>query len=316
MSVWSCFKPYCRWVVLGGTLFFLAKAFKDHWQEVASVSITGTGWVTLAIALGVTLLAHIWSGWVWTWILRELNQPVTTTYFVRVYLKTNIAKYLPGNVWHYYGRIAAAKNAGVPVNAATLSVLLEPLLMAAAALMIVLLDLQPAIINSRLVLQELPLLGLAIVLIAVHPRFLNFALQFVSRLKLKANKSNSTDTSDLRVKHYPLRPLLGELGFIIFRGTGFLLTLVALGSVALNQIPLLFAAFSLAWLLGLVVPIAPGGLGVFEATAIALLDQHFSTGLVISAIALYRLISILAETTGAGLAWLNERFLLRHKLSK
>jgi len=41
-------------------------------------------------------------------------------------------QYLPGNVWHY-GRISAAVKAGVSGSAATLSVLLEPLLMAAAA---------------------------------------------------------------------------------------------------------------------------------------------------------------------------------------
>ena len=172
--------------------------------------------------------------------------------------------------------------------------------------MIVLLDLQPAIINSRLVLQELPLLGLVTVLIAVHPRFLNFALQFVSRLKLKANNSSAVDASAFQLVRYPLRPLLGELGFIGLRGTGFLLTLLALKPLELSQIPLLLGAFSLAWLLGLVVPGAPGGLGVFEATAIALLGQRFPPGLVISAIALYRLVSILAEAAGAGLAWLDE----------
>jgi uncharacterized membrane protein YbhN (UPF0104 family) len=75
----------------------------------------------------------------------------------------------------------------------------------------------------------------------------------------------------------------------------------------LSQIPLLLGAFSLAWLLGLVVPGAPGGLGVFEATAIALLEQRLSPGLLISAIALYRLVSILAESAGAGLAWLDEQ---------
>jgi uncharacterized membrane protein YbhN (UPF0104 family) len=82
----------------------------------------------------------------------------------------------------------------------------------------------------------------------------------------------------------------------------------ALFSVKLSQIPLLFGAFSFAWVLGLVVPGAPGGLGVFEATAIALLQHRFPAALVISAIALYRLISILAETAGAALASLDERF--------
>lgn len=135
-------KSYSRWLILGGTLFFLVKAFKNNWHEVAAIRIEALGWATLAIALCVTLLAHIWSGWVWTWMLDELNQPVPRKVFIQVYLKTNIAKYLPGNVWHYYGRITAAKNAGVTANIATVSVLLEPLLMAAGALIVVLLCLQ------------------------------------------------------------------------------------------------------------------------------------------------------------------------------
>lgn len=134
----SLLKPYFRWMILGGTIFFIASAIHQHWQEVAAIRITATGYLNLAIALLVTLLAHIWSGWVWSWILRELNQPAPGLWSIRVYLTTNLAKYLPGNVWHFYGRVFAAKNAGFSVGAATLSVLLEPLLMAAAALAIVL----------------------------------------------------------------------------------------------------------------------------------------------------------------------------------
>ncbi len=293
-------------MILGGTLFFLANALKDHWQEVAAIRIDAVGWATLAIAVGVTLLAHTWSGWVWTWILQELNQPVSSSQLIQIYLKTNIAKYLPGNVWHYYGRITAAKTAGVSGSAATLSVLLEPLLMAAAALAIVLLSIQSVAMNSRVTLQGLSLLGLAAVLMAIHPWFLNVAIRFLGRLKLKATNSSAVDAS-VGLVRYPLRPLLGELGFLGLRGTGFLLTLLALKPLELSQIPLLLGAFSFAWLLGLVVPGAPGGIGVFEATALALLEQRFSPGLIISAIALYRLVSILAEAAGAGLAWLDER---------
>lgn len=305
-QIWSRFKPYCPWLILGGTLFFLTKAFKDNWQEVAAIRITALGWATLAIALGVTLFAHIWSGWVWTWMLAELNQPVCSSQFVQVYLKTNIAKYLPGNVWHYYGRILAAKNAGVTANVATLSVLLEPLLMAAAALIVVLFSIQSLAFTTQSNFRGLIILVLVTVAIALHPRFLNLALRFFSRLKLKSTKSNTVDVNAFQVKRYPWRPMLGELGFVGLRGIGFLLTVLALKSVEMSQIPLLMGAFSLAWLLGLVIPGAPGGLGVFEVTAIALLHQ-FSAGLVVGAIALYRLVSILAEAAGAGLAWLDEQ---------
>ncbi|MFO5475383.1 MAG: UPF0104 family protein, partial [Dolichospermum sp.] len=107
-------KKIFRWLILGGTLFFLLKAFKDNWSGVSSIRINITGWLILGSATAVTLLAHIWAGWVWTWVLKELNQSVSSIEFIQVYLKTNIAKYLPGNVWHYYGRIIAAKNANIP----------------------------------------------------------------------------------------------------------------------------------------------------------------------------------------------------------
>lgn len=305
-QILSCLKPYSRWLILGGTLFFLVKAFKDNWQEVAAIRIEALGWAHIAIALGITLLAHIWSGWVWTWMLDELNQPVPSSQFIQVYLKTNIAKYLPGNVWHYYGRIRAAKNAGITTEVATLSVLLEPLLMAASALIVVLLSIQFIAINVQNNLRLLLIFVLAAVLIGVHPRFLNLAIHFFSRLKLKST-SNTANVKTFQVKRYPWRPLLGELGFIGLRGGGFLLTILALQSVGMSQIPLLMGAFSLAWLLGLLIPGAPGGLGVFEVTAIALLQHSFSPGLVVSAIALYRLVSILAETAGAGLAHLDQQ---------
>ncbi|MEH2263394.1 lysylphosphatidylglycerol synthase transmembrane domain-containing protein [Nostoc sp.] len=301
-------KQFLRWIILGGTLFFLAKALKDNWIGVTAIHIDGVGWAIIAIATGITLLAHTWAGWIWTWILQELNQPVSSPQFIQVYLKTNIAKYLPGNIWHYYGRIVAAKNANVSAGAATLSVLLEPLLMLAAALIIIVLcSSQFAAANTTLVTQILQLLSLAVVLCAIHPWFLNPVIRFLYRLKAKKSVATTEETVPLSLKSYPVRPLLGELGFMGLRATGFILTMFALGSLNLNQIPLLLGAFSCAWLLGLVIPGAPGGLGVFEATAYQLLQYHFPAAVVFSAIALYRLISILAETAGAALAWLDER---------
>ncbi|MEH2052869.1 lysylphosphatidylglycerol synthase domain-containing protein [Nostoc sp.] len=301
-------KQFFRWIILGGTLFFLGKALKDNWSEVTAIRIDDVGWAIMAIATGITLLAHTWAGWIWAWILQELNQPVSSPQFIQVYLKTNVAKYLPGNIWHHYGRIVAAKNANIPTGAATLSVLLEPLLMLAAALIIIVLcSSQFAPANTTLVIRILQLLSLAVVLCAIHPWFLNPVIRFLYRLKAKKSAATTQPTVPFSLKSYPLRPLLGELGFMGLRATGFILTISALGSLNANQIPLLLGAFSCAWLLGFVVPGAPGGLGVFEATAYELLRHHFPAALVFSAIALYRLISILAETAGAILAWLDER---------
>lgn len=297
--IWIRLKPYLRWVILGGTVFFLAKALKDHAAEVAAIRIGTTGAILLAIALGVTLLAHIWSGWVWGWILHTLNHPVSGFWSVRVYLKTNIAKYVPGNIWHFYGRIVASTEAGIPLKTATLSVLLEPLLMAAAALLI-------ALLGSLQKNWMLQVLSLAIVLIGLHPLILNPVLGFLGKLKLKKSGPVVTDTATLQLKSYPFLPLLGEIAFLGLRGAGFLLTLLALSSFDPVKIPLLFSGFSIAWLLGLIVPGAPGGIGVFEATALSILGEDFSTGILLGAVALYRIVSISAEAIGAFLAHIEE----------
>jgi hypothetical protein len=94
-------KTILRWVILGTTLVFVGKALQNNWLEVTAIRIDEGGWSILAIATGVTLLGHIWAGWIWTWVLRELKQSVPSSRFIQVYLKTNLAKYLPGNVWHY-----------------------------------------------------------------------------------------------------------------------------------------------------------------------------------------------------------------------
>ncbi|MBD1996374.1 UPF0104 family protein [Leptolyngbya sp. FACHB-541] len=298
-------KPYLRWFILGGTLFFIAKTLRDHWQEVASIRVGAEAWGYLAIALTITLLAHVWTGWVWGWILAGLNHPVSGFWSSRVYLQTNVAKYLPGNVWHFYGRAWAAKAAGIPLEIASLSVLLEPLLMAAAALIV-------ALVSSSAAYKGLQLLGLGVVLVAVHPRSLNPATRLVGRLKKPKTGVDADSTENPApvippIQHYPFLPLLGELIFLGLRGAGFCFTVMALTAITWKQVPLLLGAFSVAWLLGLIIPGAPGGIGVFEATAIALLDNHFPPAMVVSAVAVYRLVSLLAELAGAGIAWLYSR---------
>lgn len=294
-------KLYVRWFILGVTLFFLGKTFILRWQEIVAVRLNAQGWLLLTAALIVTLLAHIWSGWVWTWILASFNLCWHQGASIRLYLLTNIAKYLPGNVWHFYGRISALTKIGISVGIATVSVVLEPLLMAAAALFIGLITtgfgwLETSFNFKIIVLQ---IFSLITVLIGIHPWFLNPLLYHLSKSKNKTKAINP-----VKLNNYPLAPFMGEIGFLIFRGTGFLLTFMALKSIAPLQIPQLISAFSFAWLFGLVVPGAPGGLGIFEATAIALLNEpQFSPAIVIATVALFRVISILAEAIAAGVAY-------------
>lgn len=328
--IMSRIKPYLRWLILGGTLFFLIHTLRQHWQDVAAIRIDGTGWGLLAIALLITLLAHMWAGWVWGWILEELGYDALGTWSISAYLTTNIAKYLPGNVWHFYGRVMAATSVGVPLDGAAVSVVMEPLLMAIAALIV-------AFISNQRLNIWLQLIGLFMGLTLIHPSVMNPILKKLAaaKSKLKPRKSEPSEntpslsspfnsspltlspsppplpTEPAKLKKYPLLPLIGELLFLVMRGAGFIGAVMALHPVEWGNVLPLLSAFSLAWMLGLVVPGAPGGIGVFEATALALLDGSLPSGILLGAVAFYRLVSTLAEAIGAGLAWGADKALRR-----
>jgi uncharacterized membrane protein YbhN (UPF0104 family) len=293
-------KPFLKWLILGATLFFIINTVQNNWQEIIEIRINSQGWLMLFFALVFTMFAHIFSGLVWMKILNTLHCSLGGIKALKVYLITNIAKYLPGNVWHFYGRINAVIKEGNHISVATLSVLLEPLLMAAAALLVALISSSLGLIKTAPTWEILGLqiVGLNVVLIGIHPRIINPVLE-----KLSQSKSH---TKSAILKEYPLLPLLGELGFLLLRGTGFIFVCLAFISVDFSTIPLLLSVFSFAWLLGLIVPGAPGGMGIFEATAIASLDANqFPAAIVLTIVALFRIVSIFAELITAFIPWLS-----------
>ncbi|MDJ0598696.1 MAG: lysylphosphatidylglycerol synthase domain-containing protein, partial [Crocosphaera sp.] len=287
----SLIKTYLKWIILGITVFFIVSTFRNHWQAVTEIKINPQGWLFICLALTITLLAHIWSAFVWIRILQLFKQTCSYQWGLKIYLVTNIYKYLPGNVGHFYGRISAVSKQGVSLSVASLSVLLEPLLMAAAALFIALLSHSIGIIETTknfniLFLQCCLLIS---VLVGIHPIIINGVLRFVKKLKSKENKEKET----IYLEKYPGMILVGEIIFLLLRGLGFILALMAFISISFQQLPIIISAFSFAWLLGLVIPGAPGGLGVFEATIIALLEtSSLPIEIVLTTIAIFRIISI------------------------
>ncbi|MGD1900987.1 MAG: UPF0104 family protein [Geitlerinemataceae cyanobacterium] len=307
-------KPLLRWAIVGLTAAFLLAALREHWAEVTELRLRESGLGYAAAGFGITLVAHVWSGWVWGWILGDLDRPVATAWAIGTFLQTNIAKYLPGNVWHFISRVRAAQQHGIPTAIAALSVAIEALCMAAAA--------------AGLAIAVVPNLGaiaagLLAIAVGLHPRVLNPIVARLGASKAKqfarldgdvtadptiaaptATASDSPDAAAtvLGLRRYPWRSFLGELGFVMLRGLGFLGIWLALAPIAIGELPRLLGGFGLAWLLGLVVPGAPGGVGVFEATALSVLGGAFPAGTIFGAIALYRLVSVSTEAIGAGIA--------------
>ena len=293
------FKNLFRWFIFGFTIFFIIANIHQNWRSLQETELTQFVWLMFLVSLSLNLLAHIFSAWVWTWILKLFSTKLQGVKAIYVYLITNIHKYLPGNIWHFLGRVKAVQNKGDSLATATVSVVIEPLILAIAALLMGILSATLGVIEVSfspliLTIQFLTIIG---VFIIIHPQIIN------PILKKLAKGKGSNETTEL-VK-YPLFPLGGGFIFLSLKGFGFVTLLIPFIPINVTLIPQILTAFSFAWLLGLIVPGAPGGIGIFEATIIGILDVVvFPRGIILISVALFRISTILAELISAYAAFL------------
>jgi glycosyltransferase 2 family protein len=134
------------------------------------------------------------------------------------------------------------------------------------------------------------------ILIVVHPDVFNRLWQVWRRLRGKK-------TSGAILTEYPLSILMGTFLFMGLRSITFLFAVLAFTPLNWEIYKPLMSGFGFAWLLSLVIP-APGGLGVFEASAIQVLDPYLSSAVLLGEIYVYRFITLCAELMNAIAAYI------------
>lgn len=298
-------KSLLKWVVAAVTLGFLGWTLYDRWAELEKLDLKSIQVHWLVISTALTLLGHVCNGVAWGFALTALGYPVSPAWSIRVYLQTNIAKYTPGKVWHFYGRILAGEKVGIRRGATLVSILIESVQLAVIA----------SVLGFGLFafgggggltpLHKLALVAVAGVGIAtLKPAVLNRGLLWLTR-RVKKVEIAPEEAVGLRS---PLLPAyLGTFAFVVIRGFGMYTGFLAFTPVPLTDFPMILGAFSLAWVIGFVVPGPPAGLGIFESVMLLLTGSRFSSGLVLAVVLVYRLTSTLAEALGALLVSLPTR---------
>ena len=113
-------------------------------------------------------------------------------------------------------------------------------------------------------------------------------------MKLK----NSEDQFEERINiisFFPTRALFLEIGFVLSKFIGFYICLNTFYATNTLNIIFLFVSFSLSWSLGLVVPAAPGGVGVFEACLLLFVGKSIPQNIIIISLVYFRVISTSAD---------------------
>lgn len=210
---------------------------------------------------------------------------------LRIYALTTLAKYLPGNVFHYAGRQLAAVRCSWPQRAVAQATLYEIVLHVAVVgtMMLVLLPMVelPAEVTAG---------GRS--LLAGHDGVLLFAALLLLAVAAVACRR-------------PLRRMIEEIkgalpSLLLLQTAFFVISLLmhlwlasSMSLLTNGDIALFAVAFLAAWLAGFVVPGAPGGLGVREAVLVAFLSAYLPTADVLAFAVASRLVTTLGEVVFA-----------------
>lgn len=227
-----------------------------------------------------------------------------------VYVKSNIGKYLPGNVMHFAGRNMLGKKLGFSHIDMALSTVIEVLVLLFATCLWSLIfayrsfvqALQTAIAKANVLVWVFLIMIVAVLAVAV------IFYAYKKGILKKFKKLLSLDFLKVFVKL-----------FLIYSATliipGILLMLIftiGLGiPFSINTALLIIAAYMISWACGYVAIGVPGGLGVREIIICLIMSTICPKGITILAALLHRVASIF----GDAVAFLIEIF-LEHKNRK
>jgi len=97
------------------------------------------------------------------------------------------------------------------------------------------------------------------------------------------------------ISFFPARALFLEIGFVLSKFIGFFICLNTFYTSNTLNIIFLLVTFSLSWSIGLVVPAAPGGVGVFEACLLLFVGKSIPQNIILISLVYFRVISTSAD---------------------
>ncbi len=281
-----------RVVITISCFLFIGFSIFNSADKLRSLSLSGRSFLWLAIGIFISVISLIINAIAWKSLLQWMDYRTDKIPIISLFLKSNILKYLPGGIWHFLERVRTLKPYLGARHSLT-SVVLEPFLMLSAGLLFVPLG---GWLSGLSVFCFAPS-------ILFFKRWREPLIRRLQGAKINQIKKFQTEvlSGDFEEKYfigaqfYPLLPLLLEMIFVLFRFLGFWCCLNIFSidsSLALNQ---WLAVFSFSWIVGLIIPAAPGGVGVLEAVMLFCLGALTPRASLIAALLCYRLVVTIAD---------------------
>ncbi|KJR48156.1 hypothetical protein UF75_1509 [Desulfosporosinus sp. I2] len=232
--------------------------------------IQSADWLVFSVLATIYAIMNVALVLAWQQILVFLRTPLGFLQATHIYGVSQLAKYVPGNIFHLAGRQALGMAAEVPGWALAKSSVWELGLIAFAGTLFGLLALPlwwqsfPIFVALMLFVIILLAVGLAI------RRWLDFSLALA---------------------------LGWQVLFLVMSGLIFIgvLVMISPGFLTIKMVIGLVGAFVIAWLAGLITPGAPAGVGVRELVLLFLLKGVVVEADLLLAVALGRVITVIGD---------------------
>jgi len=279
---------------------FLVSQLIQHLTEIPSFNVNLASCLIILVAVLVFGVEFALGVIAWVILLRggSIALPFKDAYAIMG--KAQIAKYLPGNVFHFVGRLTAGTRAGLSTEGIALSMGLETLLLAATAGMIALIGFLSGwvapywsfgLVGEKNFLPIIVALG-AILILAGFSMYIRGGKAWVQR----------------RLTY--LHPAIIGCTIAIY-GAAFLVNGLVI-RMLLNGVWIVHSdlpwyrfscGYALAWVMGFIVPGAPGGIGIREAVFVGLFGKEIGEGLATGLGLLLRVITSGADLGTLAIAW-------------
>ena len=270
--------------------YFCIYFFNNIDQISFDVNLERNG-INLFLSFLFCVLSIYLNAYAWKYIVKWFGKDFKSNNLVSFYVLTNILKYVPGGVWHFVERFNFIKKISNP-QIALYSTLIEPYFMLSASFLLASLGL---IFSPFYFFLIFPLVFLNRKLIyLVLKKIGSLKGKVFEVLRLPNSKGQFEERINI-VSFFPSRALFLEIGFILSKFVGFYICLNTFYTSNTLNIIFLLVIFSLSWSLGLVVPAAPGGVGVFEACLLLFVGKSIPQNTIFISLVYFRVISTLAD---------------------
>ncbi len=256
----------------------------DNWGIFLGVSLL----CTIAKCITVYMSGNVWYGWL-SFFSGKKNQRKEA---ICVYAKANIGKYLPGNVMHYVERNLFADKMGISQKKLAISTVMEVLSLVTVSLVIAVVfafnQLEQALYhvlgeNYGMIILAVVLVGIAVVVVAV----LLFRKKLLGILQGYSIVEFIKTFLKNMVWYALVLVTLGAIMVVLYCYMG--------GQFDLESAKLIISGYIIAWVLGFIVPGAPGGIGVRELVITLLLGSVVGESMVVTLSVTHRLITIIGD---------------------